>query len=79
MEHTSGQPNVRVGRLDVTMEAGRDQLHQQVVAISNSSLPVTYQPFKFENRRLRIDWRLLHGVDINRVVSGLKTVHTAVA
>jgi hypothetical protein len=33
-------------------------------------LPITYMPFKFENRRVRIDWRLLHGVDIDKLVSG---------
>ncbi|KAG2493967.1 hypothetical protein HYH03_007896 [Edaphochlamys debaryana] len=28
----------------------------------------TFPPFKFEPRRSRIDWRLLHGVDINSMV-----------
>ncbi|KAF8057745.1 Dzip1l [Scenedesmus sp. PABB004] len=28
----------------------------------------TYAPFKFEARRQRIDWRLLTGVDVNRLV-----------
>ena len=25
-------------------------------------------PFAFERKRLRIDWRLLHGIDLDRVV-----------
>lgn len=29
----------------------------------------SFPPFKFEPRRARIDWRLLHGVDINSIVS----------
>ncbi len=28
----------------------------------------TFMPFKFEPRRARIDWRLLHGVDLNTIV-----------
>ncbi|KXZ55055.1 hypothetical protein GPECTOR_3g213 [Gonium pectorale] len=28
----------------------------------------TFPPFKFEHRRARIDWRLLHGIDINSMV-----------
>ena len=28
----------------------------------------SFQPFRFESRRSRIDWRLLHGVDINNIV-----------
>jgi hypothetical protein len=43
----------------------RDQL--QALADADGLL-VTYQPFKFESRRSRIDWRLLHGVDINKLV-----------
>lgn len=27
-----------------------------------------FPPFKFEPRRARIDWRLLHGIDINSMV-----------
>lgn len=30
--------------------------------------PPAFQPFRFEPRRARIDWRLLHGVDINNIV-----------
>jgi zinc finger protein DZIP1 len=26
-------------------------------------------PFRFESKRIRIDWRVLHGVDINALVS----------
>jgi zinc finger protein DZIP1 len=29
---------------------------------------VSFPPFKFEPRRVRVDWRLLHGVDTNKVV-----------
>lgn len=29
----------------------------------------TFPPFKFEPRRARIDWRMLHGVDVNYIVS----------
>ena len=29
----------------------------------------TFVPFKFEPRRARLDWRMLHGVDINMIVS----------
>jgi hypothetical protein len=25
-------------------------------------------PFRFENKRVRIDWRLLHGLDLNTLV-----------
>ena len=28
----------------------------------------TFQPFKFEPKRARIDWRLLHGIDIHAMV-----------
>lgn len=28
-------------------------------------------PFSFDRRRLKIDWRLLHGVDVDRVVCTL--------
>jgi hypothetical protein len=38
-------------------------------------LPITYVPFKFENRRVRIDWRLLHGVDLDKLVSGRPSLH----
>ncbi len=33
--------------------------------------PVGYTavPFKFERRRGRLDWRVLHGIDINTIVS----------
>lgn len=30
--------------------------------------PPLYVPFKFDSRRVRIDWRLLHGVDISKLV-----------
>ncbi len=29
----------------------------------------TFVPFKFEPRRARIDWRMLHGVDVDMIVS----------
>ncbi len=36
-----------------------------------SPSPPAFQPFRFEPRRARIDWRLLHGVDVNNIVSVL--------
>lgn len=46
---------------DLTLDlGGRDQTMQ---------VAPTFAPFKFEHKRTRIDWRLLHGVDINSVVS----------
>jgi hypothetical protein len=30
--------------------------------------PFTFPAFKFESRRVRVDWRLLNGVDVQRVV-----------
>uniref|UniRef100_A0A383WEI0 Cilium assembly protein DZIP1 N-terminal domain-containing protein n=1 Tax=Tetradesmus obliquus TaxID=3088 RepID=A0A383WEI0_TETOB len=50
---------------DARTAGRRDQL--QTLADADG-LPVTYQPFKFESRRSRIDWRLLHGVDINKLI-----------
>ncbi|WIA11315.1 hypothetical protein OEZ85_011438 [Tetradesmus obliquus] len=50
---------------DARTAGRRDQL--QTLAYADG-LPVTYQPFKFESRRSRIDWRLLHGVDINKLI-----------
>lgn len=44
----------------------RDQQHS---THSLSGLAVSYMPFKFESRRSRIDWRMLHTVDVNRLVS----------
>ena len=40
----------------------RDQL------IPMPTAPPTFAAFKFESRKTRIDWRLLHGVDINPIV-----------
>uniref|UniRef100_A0A061R8F5 Zinc finger protein DZIP1 n=1 Tax=Tetraselmis sp. GSL018 TaxID=582737 RepID=A0A061R8F5_9CHLO len=31
--------------------------------------PVQHEPFRFDSRRTRIDWRLLHGIDISEVYS----------
>jgi hypothetical protein len=53
----------------------RDQL--QTLADADE-LPITYLPFKFESRPSRIDWRLLHGVDINKLV-GNGPEHTTVS
>ncbi|WIA31397.1 hypothetical protein OEZ86_002296 [Tetradesmus obliquus] len=50
---------------DARTAGRRDQL--QTLADADG-LPVTYQPFKFDSRRSRIDWRLLHGVDINKLI-----------
>lgn len=69
MEDFTNQHVKLLNRLDAAVEVGKDQLQQQIATASCSSLPVTYLPFKFENRRLRIDWRLLHGVDITKLVS----------
>lgn len=52
-----------LSHMDANLTAERDQVQL------GCSLPVTYQPFKFDSRRFRIDWRLLHGVDIHKVVS----------
>lgn len=30
----------------------------------------TFPPFKFENKRTRIDWRMLHSVDVHSLVGG---------
>lgn len=58
-----------ISRPDITTTAdARDQKQQELVQLS-LELPITYMPFKFENRRVRIDWRLLHGVDIDKLVS----------
>ena len=37
--------------------------------IQMPTAPPTFPAFKFESRKTRIDWRLLHGVDINPIVS----------
>ena len=39
-------------------------LSKEAIVAHLSPLP----PFAFERKRLRIDWRILHGVDIERVV-----------
>lgn len=59
-------------RPDTTIADARDQEQQELMHLS-LDLPITYMPFKFENRRVRIDWRLLHGVDIDKLVSPLRT------
>ncbi len=43
---------------------GRDQWTLR----AGQELPVTYMPFKFESKRSRLDWRMLHGVDVHKVV-----------
>lgn len=64
MQHSGG-----MGRPDTASAAdARDQQQQDLARIS-MDLPITYMPFKFENRRVRIDWHLLHGVDIDKLVS----------
>jgi hypothetical protein len=63
LQHGSG-----MGRPDITSSAdARDQ--EQLI---NLELPITYMPFKFENRRVRIDWRQLHGVDIDKLVRAMQ-------
>lgn len=63
-------------RPDTTIADARDQEQQDLMHLS-LDLPITYMPFKFENRRVRIDWRLLHGVDIDKLVSPLRTATPA--
>lgn len=41
--------------------------------------PPAFPPFRFEPRRSRIDWRLLHGVDINAIVGDMLTITGCVA
>jgi hypothetical protein len=55
------QPDTTTAADARDQEPGMEQLGME--------LPITYMPFKFENRRVRIDWRLLHGVDIDKLVS----------
>ena len=48
--------------LGVTAAVLRDQFMPPLQPV------VSFSPFKFEPRRVRVDWRLLHGVDTNKVV-----------
>ena len=34
-----------------------------------TAAPPTYPPFQFHGHRSRIDWRVLHGIDVDEVVS----------
>lgn len=56
---TTLQSTLAGGTLDLL------QTHDQTPAFP----PPAFPPFRFEPRRARIDWRLLHGVDINTIVS----------
>ncbi len=40
----------------------------ELVASPLAPIVVPASPFSFDKRRLKIDWRLLHGVDVDRVV-----------
>ncbi|KAK9845673.1 hypothetical protein WJX84_004962 [Apatococcus fuscideae] len=40
----------------------------EVVMNPLAAMPCPASPFSFDRRRLKIDWRLLHGVDVDRVV-----------
>lgn len=67
-QHGYLQHGVGTSRPDITTAADvRDQEQQGLVQLE-LDVPITYMPFKFENRRVRIDWRLLHGVDIDKLV-----------
>lgn len=44
----------------------RDQAASQPVVPDD--LELLHAPFKFESKRCRIDWRMLHGVDVNKIV-----------
>ncbi|KAG1653769.1 hypothetical protein FOA52_006499 [Chlamydomonas sp. UWO 241] len=54
---TGTSPYYDAGTLDLPM---RDQ--------SLVGAAPVFPPFKFEPRRSRIDWRMLHGVDINPII-----------
>ena len=61
------------GRLSMAYPYGdthdpfRDQ-QAPLMTMTMPTAPPTFQAFKFEARKTRIDWRLLHGVDINPIV-----------
>lgn len=44
----------------------RDQGGQQML---DSTGAPSFPPFRFDAKRVRIDWRVLHAVDINQLVS----------
>eukprot|EP00775_Hariotina_reticulata_P007380 gene7380-7589_t len=54
--------------LDAATDAGRDQAVLAAGFSSTAPLQLQYPPFRFEQRRMRIDWRLLHGVDVNKLI-----------
>ena len=65
------------GRLSMAYPYGdtHDPFRDQQAGLMNMTTmmptaPPTFQAFKFEARKTRIDWRLLHGVDINPIVRG---------
>ncbi|KAK9849006.1 hypothetical protein WJX84_001448, partial [Apatococcus fuscideae] len=56
---------------DPALEASaEDPMLGAVQLATNPLAPITVpaSPFSFDRRRLKIDWRLLHGVDVDRVV-----------
>jgi hypothetical protein len=65
--------------LDAGTEAGRDQAVSATGISSAAPLQLQYPPFRFEHRRMRIDWRLLHGVDVNKLVSVSKCAISCVS
>lgn len=60
LQQPGRQPDTTTAADARDQEPGMEQLSME--------LPISYMPFKFENRRVRIDWRLLHGVDLDKLV-----------
>ena len=55
----------------LSLESSAEDPAQGSMELVASPLPPITVPaaaFRFDKRRLKIDWRLLHGVDVNRVV-----------
>jgi hypothetical protein len=74
-QHGYLQHGVGTNRPDISTTAdARDQEQQGLVQLE-LDVPITYMPFKFENRRVRIDWRLLHGVDVDKLVGSTLQQH----
>jgi zinc finger protein DZIP1 len=59
----------QMGYLTSTLAGGTLDLLDVPKIDQTIAPPPAFQPFRFERRRARIDWRLLHGVDINNIVS----------
>lgn len=76
--HSTMLPERAAAILDAATDAGRDQAILAAGFSSTAPLQLQYPPFRFEQRRMRIDWRLLHGVDVNKLVSGIRCTHSCV-